>query len=439
MFYPNTVSTKFHLLKASAIMAIASATVPMAALAQDAATDNPAALIAELQEKLRLQDERLARLERMLKDATNVPAKLATSDRDTSPVDVAEATVADTRPAAPTGNLNISGDMRLRYEHNSSDGDERDDARGVVRGRIAATYAASPTLELGARLVTGDPDDPNSTDVSLSNFNDDLEVSLDQVYGIKTFGKLSVLGGKFANPFRRTDLVWDGDVNPQGLAARYAALDNGSTRIGGSALFFPIERSTAAQDSTASGFQLTLDQKASEAWEFGFAAGYYDYEIEAVGTADSGDTRTNLLDGSGTYLSDFDLLNIMTEASFSGFGDRWPLEIKAEYVRNLGADDYDTGYSVSASLGQASAPGTYSFGYGYHVAEADSVFAAFAQDNIPYASNYLQHTYSFSYALSEHLQMNTSLYAYRLKDEILIPFATDDWQQRLRVNLVANF
>lgn len=86
MFYPNTVSTKFHLLKASAIMAIASATVPMAALAQDAATDNPAALIAELQEKLRLQDERLARLERMLKDATNVPAKLATSDRDTSPL-----------------------------------------------------------------------------------------------------------------------------------------------------------------------------------------------------------------------------------------------------------------------------------------------------------------------------------------------------------------
>ena len=147
MFYPNTVSTKFHLLKASAIIAIASATVPMAALAQDAATDNPAALIAELQEKLRLQDERLARLERMLKDATNVPAKLATSDRDTRVV-VAEATVADTRPAAPTGNLNISGDMRLRYERNSSDGDERDDARGVVRGRIAATYAASPTLEL---------------------------------------------------------------------------------------------------------------------------------------------------------------------------------------------------------------------------------------------------------------------------------------------------
>jgi hypothetical protein len=35
--------------------------------------------------------------------------------------------------------------------------------------------------------------------------------------------------------------------------------------------------------------------------------------------------------------------------------------------------------------------------------------------------------------------MNTSLYAYRLKDEILIPFATDDWQQRLRVNLIANF
>ena len=399
--------------------------------------DDTAAIIAELQEIIREQDARLARLE----------AQIAQSrPHDASPVVQPMANPATTpnnlplKPAQQgTSKLSINGDLRLRYEYNTSDGDARTDSRGVARGRVAAIYTANPTLEFGARLVTGDPDDPNSADVSLSNFNDDLQVSLDQIYARKVYGALTLTGGKFSNPFRRTDLVWDGDVNPQGIAGQYDFVGSETSTITGRALYFPIERSVAASDSTASGLQLTLDQQFGAGWSMGVATGYYDYEIEATDTANTGDTRTNRLDGAGAYVSDFDLLNLIASITYDGLGDRWPLQLQADYVQNIGADDFDTGYNVSAALGQSAETGDYRFSYGYHQAEADAVFAAFAQDNISYGSNYLQHAVTASYVLNDHLTLDAAFYAFRVKDIELLPLSTEDWQQRLRLNLIARF
>lgn len=422
---------------ALALILLTGAHLPASAEAPDA--DDQAAVIAELQDRIRAQEARLERLEALL--AAGTPGR-----RDASPILQPAArpdpalTAPDSVPGpAAASRFRLSGDARLRYEYNTSEGAQPTDSRGVVRGRLAASYQASPDLELGARLVTGDPDDPNSADVSLSNFNDDLQVSLDRLYGRRTFGALTLTGGKFANPFRRTDLVWDGDVNLQGLAAQYAALDTGTTQLQANALLFPIERSVAAADSIASGLQLVLDHQARPGWKFGLAAGYYDYELEARGAADTGDTRTNRLDASGAYVSDYDLIDVIASAAYIGLGDRWPVQVQADIVQNLGADDYDTGYSVTAALGRASTTGDARFSYGYHSAEADAVFAAFAQDNIPYGSNYLQHTLSASYVLGEHLTLDATLSAYRVKDTELVPVSTEDWQQRLRLNLVSQF
>lgn len=438
MAAPISGPTRLHHSVCGLALMTATLLSPLPALAQVDPHTDPASLIADLQEQLRVQEDRLEKLEQIL--AQSAPARI-------DPVAMAPtgAPVSLTGGQNPTASRNLqdalklSGDMRLRYEHNSNGNGARNDSRGVVRGRIAAIYDAAPGLQLGARLVTGNPDDPNSADVSFSDFANDLQVSLDQLYGIRTFGKIAIMGGKFANPFRRTDLVWDGDVNPQGVAMRYAALKTGSTQIGGSALFFPIERSVAGPDSSVMGFQATLDHDIDAAVRLGLAVGYYDYEIKATETADAGDFRTNLIDSSGAYVSDFDLLDVVADAKFNGLGKRWPLGIQAEYVHNFGADNYNSGYSASALIGHTKDAGDYSFGYAYHVAEADSVFGAFAQDNIPYASNYEQHSYSVSYALSNLLQLDATLYAFRVKDAALTPITTADWEQRLRLNLVASF
>src|SRR3546814_10871465 len=76
--------------------------------------------------------------------------------------------------------LDVSGDMRVRQEWNFVDG--RDRSRSAVRARLRATYKIDDHFAVGARIATGDPDDPNSTDVTLGNFVDDFQVSLDQAW-----------------------------------------------------------------------------------------------------------------------------------------------------------------------------------------------------------------------------------------------------------------
>ena len=164
------------------------------------------------------------------------------------------AAADDTKPR-----LNISGDMRLRYQGDYSDEDAPARDSSQVRARLGATYLLNDRITLGARLVTGDPDDPNSTDVQLSNFDDDLQVSLDLAYAQLKLGDLSLYGGKIPQPFARTDLVWDGDVNPQGLSAVYKHPLSGGSAFRASSLFFVVDENAAAADSTMVGAQVGYD------------------------------------------------------------------------------------------------------------------------------------------------------------------------------------
>ena len=113
----------------------------------------------------------------------------------------------------------LSGDIHLRYESNFGDQDARDRDRFVLRG----IYAISDAFSVGAQLTTGDPDDPNSSDVTLSNFNDDLAISLGQIWLRAKFGTAQLTGGKVPLPFKRADMVWDGDVHPEGLPATFSS------------------------------------------------------------------------------------------------------------------------------------------------------------------------------------------------------------------------
>src|SRR3546814_4462704 len=112
-----------------------------------------------------------------------------------------------------------------------------------VRGRLGATWAASDRITVGPRLATGDADNPNSSDVQLSDWLDDLDVSLDMAYLRYDFDRLSLYGGKMPQPFARTDLVWDGDVNPQGIGTTYKApLANGGSFRANALAFLVDER-----------------------------------------------------------------------------------------------------------------------------------------------------------------------------------------------------
>jgi hypothetical protein len=332
----------------------------------------------------------------------------------------------------------VSGDLRLRGQGDYGNPAAVHRNSTQIRGRIGATYDLSDRLMLGARLVTGDADDPNSTDVTLSNFDDDLTVSLDLAYARLDFGDLNLYAGKIPQPFTRTDLVWDGDVNPQGLSAVYKRpLANGGA-LRASGLAFVVDEQAAGPDSNMLGAQLGYDSPSNGDWKYDVSAAYYDYSVRSIAGGDPGDFRSNRLDADGNYLSDFNLGDLILGATWSGLGERWPVRFVADYVKNFGARTADdTGWGADLLIGRASKPGDWRVTYGHSRAQTDSVFAAFSHDNTPLATNYRLHALTLDYVPMPKTQISAIWYHYRA-DRAANTF-DEDWRERFRLYFLVNF
>ncbi len=418
------------------------ATLALAATPALAASDpspETSAAIAEIQ-TLRAEQQRIAELQRQvaarlqaLEAALHVaPSPAAQPVAAATPASAVAATAAAAKPR-----LAVSGDLRIRSQGDYAS-DTPDHLSGQVRGRLGVTYTANDVVSIGARLVTGNPDDPNSTDVQLSNFDDDFEVSLDQAYVQFNLGDLKLYGGKMPQPFVRTDLVWDGDVNPQGVSAvyRHALADGSAFRANG--LFFIIDERAVAADSTMAGAQLGYDTRTLGKWKFDASVAYYDYKLGSVAGADSGDLRSNLLNPDGTYRSDFELGDVIIGATWNGAGERWPLRIVGDFVRNFGAaTDADTGYGADFTIGRASKVHDWRVTYGYSIAETDAVLAAFSHDNIALGTNYRLHALTLDYVPFPKTMLSAIWYHYQPYEAT--PALGRDWIERLRVAFAVSF
>ena len=131
---------------------------------------------------LRAEQTRIADLQRKTEESLRA-LELKLSMQGASATGTAPAAPIQAQATTPPkSRLTVSGDLRVRGQGDYGDKDGRDRDSTQVRGRIGATYAVNDRVTIGSRLVTGDADDPNSTDVGLSNFDDDLQVSLDLAY-----------------------------------------------------------------------------------------------------------------------------------------------------------------------------------------------------------------------------------------------------------------
>jgi hypothetical protein len=332
--------------------------------------------------------------------------------------------------------LRFNGDFRVRYEYTTTGNGSLSLGREVVRFRAGITYPLRDDIIVRARLATGDPDDPNSTDITLSSFVNDLAVSLDVASIEITRPRWAAFGGKFFNPLQYTELVWDGDVNPQGVAGRVTVGDKAKVSGTLTGLYFVVDQQAANLSSDMAGGQLTIAVPAGTKWKASGSVAYYDYRIRSLTAAGSGDTRSNRLAPGGTaYLSDFDLLDLLVSLDYSGFGERYPLRLVGDYVHNGGATDLNTGWGVDAYLGRSARPGDLRYRYGYGMTETDAVLAAFSHDNTTLGTNYEIHTLSVDAVPIASFFLNATLYYYR--PHLVTPTRT--YQKRLRLNAMVTF
>jgi len=103
--------------------------------------------------------------------------------------------------------------------------------RARFRLRIAAETKLDDNWTLGFRLASGSDPDPTSTNQSMDDNFAKKDMWIDRVYAIYKAGNVKIAAGKIANPFETTDIIWDSDINLEGVAETFS-FENGHITLG---------------------------------------------------------------------------------------------------------------------------------------------------------------------------------------------------------------
>jgi len=121
------------------------------------------------------------------------------------------------------GPFSFSGDMRVRDEPFIGGPTNQSQVRNRMRFRLRFNVNAkfNDDISGGFSLASGDLNDPISTNQTDIQFYARKPITIDRAFITYTPHQLKPLvftGGKIAYPFYRTELTWDNDLNPEGVA-----------------------------------------------------------------------------------------------------------------------------------------------------------------------------------------------------------------------------
>ncbi|MDE2366153.1 MAG: putative porin [Betaproteobacteria bacterium] len=279
--------------------------------------------------------------------------------------------------------------------------------RERIRMRLGVNANVTRGVDLGLRLTTGNINDPVTTGrvllpppisigspvstlQTLGTFNSKFAFVLDQAYlRLTPWDWLTVSGGRFPNPFfvgtvgnvytgilrpggmiptagvQHTDLIWDADLNFEGMAINLHPWqrENRTVKPFFNAGIFPLQKinqseTVKAKDKWFYGVQAGMEWAPENTdMKVRFGAAYYDfYNIAGVRNPNFGDTLFNQsatlfrqkgnslfnIDNDGdpttnlwALAADYKLANATMVADYSGFR---PIHVigTVDYVRNVG-------------------------------------------------------------------------------------------------------
>ncbi len=321
-------------------------------------------------------------------------------------------------------NIKFSGDFRYRLE--SIDAETGGDwATGHHRHRVRARFNIDTKLDeewdLGFRLASGSAD-PASTNQTLADSFSTKGFWLDLAYfdwhPLSVKG-LNVFGGKMKNPFYtvgKTELVWDGDLNPEGVAAKYVMPFGESDKLHINGGGFWVDEDTGGVDTSLWGIQAYLNHEFQNKQYVLGGLSYYDYgNIEGRGSLQNtwgggtsffGNTATG-----GTFDSDYDIVEGFVEYGFEYAN--MPVSIFGNIVRNtVASTGEDEGWLIGFKLNKAKEPGSWDFRYNYRDLEADAVLGAFSDsDFIGGGTDGKGHELGLNYQLTKNIQAGLTYFA----------------------------
>lgn len=325
----------------------------------------------------------------------------------------------------------LKGDVRVRQESITSDGNGNDQNRQRIRMRLGAYSQVNDEVDVGIRIATGSGDtntagfdrsDRRSTNQNMDNYFDKKSIWLDQAYidwHPNDVKNLHLIGGKMPQAWVAVnELIWDADINPEGLAATYKYGLGGKTELFGSLGYYNLKDNTDGNgvqwkhDTQMYAGQLGIKFVPADKVGVTLGGSVYSFDndklTDATGTAAP---KASALTSFGNTTSQFQL--------WEGFGqidiNRWamPLSLYGQYVYNAdakdeiafnghggnGGDKGDTGYLLGFKTGY----GKFKFDYNYRDVQRNAVVGMFTDSDFADGRTGSRgHKFSLGYDISKN-------------------------------------
>ncbi|TWI57394.1 putative porin [Pseudomonas duriflava] len=332
----------------------------------------------------------------------------------------------------------IKGDVRLRYENVDADTNASEQSRERVRARIGFYSEINPQVDAGVRIATGSSSDRRSTNQSLENYFSKKSMWVDLAYldwhptAVKD---LHLVGGKMLQPWvSMGDVIWDGDINPEGFAATYK---------------MPLG-STGAEVFGSAGYYILDDNVDGDGVEFRHDLSMYAGQL---GTRFALTDGLKLTLGGSVYAFDGDnsenaqaalAVNGNTTTQFrlyEGFGQLdvttlpVPLAAYGQYVVN---DDSATDQDTAWLVGLKSKVGKFGLDYNYRDVQRDAVIGAFTDSD--FANGYTGsrgHKFKVAYQIDKNFGLGLTYFL--AESDTAASSRTDADVNTLQVDLEAKF
>ena len=258
--------------------------------------------------------------------------------------------------------MKLNGDFRLRYQYekkkgsNTNAGNTTERDRGRIRFRLGAETKVNDQTKVLFGLATGGTD-PRSTNQTLENSFELKDIRLDYAYAqYAPFAWAAFLGGRMKNPlWEPGDLLWDTDINPEGLAAKLTGKVNDRLETYLNTGAFILDENAAASDPWIYALQPGLKWKFNDKVSSNLAVSYYgSSQVKGAILDHSAGSNTNngkrgLLYGLSAVSPSVELA-VKDPLRFMGIGLPY-VSFFSEYVHNL--PSAKSGYLGGIKIGHA--------------------------------------------------------------------------------------
>ena len=197
-----------------------------------------------------------------------------------------------------------------------------------------------------------------------------------------------------------SDLLFDGDVNPEGISTAYNVSLNESTELAYQAGHFILENNNTEDDVALYSAQVSLTKDISESVGLKAGLSYYDYVNMA---SQAGKNNTAGID--------FNIVQGFAELSLSQTS--LPLTLFIDYAQNSEVDEED----VAWMSGVSTKSGDWSYAYNYRDVGIDSIYGNWSDSDFHGGgTGGSGHKFKVKYAMDKNLSAGATYFVTEKED-----------------------